>query len=101
MFLVPIRNPRTLLPLPGVLVGDMGEKVGLHGVDNGFMAFRNVKIPKQYLFNRLSDVADDGTFLSPQFKLEFFISRENFRLISSIMSKFKLERLLMFLLHEM
>lgn len=34
-FVVPLRDPRTLLPFPGLLIGDMGEKIGLHGIDNG------------------------------------------------------------------
>lgn len=34
-FAVEIRNPENFQPRPGVIVGDMGEKIGLNGVDNG------------------------------------------------------------------
>lgn len=35
-FVVSLRNPRTMLTYPGVTIGDLGEKIGLNGVDNGF-----------------------------------------------------------------
>lgn len=34
-FLVQIRDHRTMLPLPGVTIQDMGHKMGCNGVDNG------------------------------------------------------------------
>lgn len=35
MFVVPVRDPKNLQAFPGVLVGDMGEKIGLNGIPNG------------------------------------------------------------------
>lgn len=35
-FLVPIRCTKTFKPFPGILVGDLGEKIGLNGLDNGY-----------------------------------------------------------------
>ncbi|VEN43489.1 unnamed protein product [Callosobruchus maculatus] len=64
-FVVPIRNPKTLLPYPGLIVGDMGEKIGLNGIDNGFIEFDNYEIPKDSLLNKLGDVTDEGKYTTP------------------------------------
>lgn len=64
-FLVPIRCQRTHLPLPGVSVGDIGPKFGNGGyntMDNGFLAFDRVRIPRTNMLMRFASVSRDGTY---------------------------------------
>ncbi|KAK7867136.1 hypothetical protein R5R35_005852 [Gryllus longicercus] len=63
-FFVPLRDPRTMLTFPGVTIGDMGEKLGLNGMDNGFAVFENYRVPKHSLLNRLGDVSPSGKYHS-------------------------------------
>lgn len=43
-FLIQIRNQMSLSALPGVLIGDMGPKIGLNGIDNGFLMFDHFRV---------------------------------------------------------
>ena len=61
-FLVPIRDPNTHLPLKGVTVGDLGEKIGYNSMDNGFLSFDNVRIPRKNMLNRFAAVNKHGEF---------------------------------------
>lgn len=49
---------------PGVVIQDMGHKFECNGVDNGKLWFNNVRIPRENLLNRYSDVTPDGKFVS-------------------------------------
>jgi len=53
-----------LKTIPGVTIEDMGYKMGLNGVDNAKLSFDNVRVPREALLNKWSDVAEDGTFTS-------------------------------------
>ena len=61
--LVPIRD-NNLKILPNVRVEDMGHKMGLNGVDNAKLTFDNVRVPRENLLNKYSDVTENGQFTS-------------------------------------
>ena len=63
VFLVQIRDDKGNL-MPGVQVGDIGHKLGMNGVDNGWAMFRRVKLPYDALLDRYSQIDADGNFTS-------------------------------------
>ncbi|XP_028133538.2 peroxisomal acyl-coenzyme A oxidase 3-like [Diabrotica virgifera virgifera] len=64
-FLVPLRDPKTLIPYPGLEIWDMGRKIGLNGADNGVVQFTNYEIPRINLLNKIADVSEDGRYITP------------------------------------
>lgn len=81
-FVVPIRDPKTFLSFPGITVGDLGEKIGLNGVDNGFAMFNNFRIPRENLLAKAGDVTPEGKFVT-----EFKNPRDRFGLMLGAISQ--------------
>lgn len=55
-FVVQIRDLKTHQALPNIHVGDIGPKFGYNTMDNGFLLFKNVKIPHVNMLARFSRV---------------------------------------------
>ena len=59
-FMVQTRNLETWDLLPGIEAGDIGPKFGYNSKDNGFMLFKNVRIPRTNMLKRFAEVDKDG-----------------------------------------
>lgn len=61
-FIVPIRSLEDHTPLPGITVGDIGPKMGLEQIDNGFLRLNHVRVPRENMLSRFAEVLPDGTY---------------------------------------
>lgn len=41
-FILPVRDVKTLRPLPGIEIGDIGPKFGFTTKDNGYLLINNI-----------------------------------------------------------
>ncbi|XP_058460944.1 probable peroxisomal acyl-coenzyme A oxidase 1 isoform X2 [Malaya genurostris] len=64
-FMVQVRDEDTHMPLPGLEIGDIGHKMGFKGVNNGFLGFKNYRIPRSNMLMRNAQLQRDGTYLKP------------------------------------
>lgn len=55
-FIVPLRDPSNFQLLPGIVIGDIGKKMGRDGIDNGWIQYKKVIIPREYLLSRFVKV---------------------------------------------
>jgi acyl-CoA oxidase len=62
--LVPIRDEDGS-PADGVEIADCGEKLGLNGVDNGRLAFHDVRVDRDALLDHYAEVTPEGEYRSP------------------------------------
>jgi len=61
-FVVQIRDLETHMPMKGIIVGDIGAKLGYETKDNGYLRFDNVRIPRENMLMRYTKVDKDGKF---------------------------------------
>ena len=56
-FVVPLRDSKDFSLLPGISIGDLGKKMGRDGIDNGWIQFTNVRIPRTNLLMKHTKVS--------------------------------------------
>ena len=59
-FITQIRNNETHIPLKGLEIGDIGPKYGFSSKDNGYMIFKDFRIPRTALLSKYVSWSKDG-----------------------------------------
>jgi acyl-CoA oxidase len=62
-FLVRIRNA-DMTVREGVFIEDMGYKLSSNGVDNARISFTNLRVPRESILNKYSDVDENGKYIT-------------------------------------
>ncbi|OBA19720.1 acyl-CoA oxidase [Metschnikowia bicuspidata var. bicuspidata NRRL YB-4993] len=63
-FVVPLRDSAHNV-MPGVTVGDIGAKMGRDGIDNGWIQFSHVRIPRFFMLQKFCKVSREGDVTMP------------------------------------
>ncbi|XP_046383473.1 probable peroxisomal acyl-coenzyme A oxidase 1 [Ischnura elegans] len=71
-FVVQLRDENTHMPMPGIVIGEIGTKMGMNATNNGYLGFENVRIPRDNMLMKNAQVLPDGTYIkSPNSKLTY------------------------------
>lgn len=64
-FVVPVRHKDTHKMLPRVIVGDLGKKTSTtwDAMDNGFLMFDHLQLPRSSMLNKYQEVTPEGEFV--------------------------------------
>ncbi|XP_016976162.1 probable peroxisomal acyl-coenzyme A oxidase 1 [Drosophila rhopaloa] len=65
-FIVQLRDSDTHSPMPGIDIGDIGTKLGMKGVNNGYLGLKNVRVPLNNMLMKNQQVLPDGTYVAPK-----------------------------------
>lgn len=63
-FVVPLRDSDHNL-MPGISIGDIGSKMGRDGIDNGWIQFSQVRIPRFFMLQKYCKVSPEGDVTEP------------------------------------
>lgn len=66
--IVPLRDPSTMRPLPGITLGTSGPTIGHYANEHGRCRFDRVRVPRDHLPMRWSQVTPDGKFVRAEQK---------------------------------
>lgn len=64
-FFVQLRDFDTHHSLPGVILGEIGPRLGINSQDNGYLRFDHYRIPRTNMLMRHSQVLEDGSYVKP------------------------------------
>ena len=67
IFMVQIRDEEHR-PLPGIEVGDLGEKLGDHANDTGFLRLEGVRVPRRHMLSKYQHVSPTGEYIKSEKK---------------------------------
>lgn len=62
-FIVQLRDEETHMPMTGIKIGEIGHKLGMNTVNNGYLGFEKVRIPRMHMLMKNAQVLKDGTFV--------------------------------------
>ena len=90
-FIVQLRSLNNHVAMKGITVGDIGPKFGYEQMDNGFLKFEHVRIPRDNLLMRYVQVLPDGTYVNAKTSSKHSYGTMVF--IRSVLAKFSFEML--------
>ncbi|KAJ1788785.1 fatty-acyl coenzyme A oxidase [Coemansia sp. RSA 1938] len=64
-FVVQLRDTQTFELMPGVNIGDLGKKMGRDQIDNGWIRFTHVRIPRSHMLMKHTKVMRSGEVIEP------------------------------------
>ena len=82
-FVVPLRDSNHDV-MPGITIGDIGGKMGREGVDNAWIQFSNVRIPRFFMLQRFCKVSSSGKVELPPLQQLVYISLLGGRVMMAI-----------------